>query len=67
MHDEDAADEAQRKSQNLLNCDGYINLADVIKVRKAKLGASPVDEELEEGSDVDFDEDIIILRDLRYW
>ncbi|OAL02992.1 hypothetical protein IQ06DRAFT_315265 [Phaeosphaeriaceae sp. SRC1lsM3a] len=58
LHDEDAADEAERKSQNLLNCDGYINLADVIKVRKAKLGASPVDEDLEEGSDVDFDEDV---------
>ncbi|KAH7385489.1 Pleckstrin homology domain-containing protein [Phaeosphaeria sp. MPI-PUGE-AT-0046c] len=58
LHDEDAADEAERKFQNLLNCDGYINLADVIKVRKARLGASPVDEELEEGSDVDFDEDV---------
>ncbi|KAL6704941.1 hypothetical protein ACN47E_007486 [Coniothyrium glycines] len=58
LHDEDAADEDERKSQNLLNCDGYINLADVVKVRKAKLGASPVDEELEDGTDVDFDEDI---------
>ncbi|KAH5998386.1 hypothetical protein HBI82_166730 [Parastagonospora nodorum] len=58
LHDEDAADEAQRKGQNLLNCDGYINLADVIKVRKAKLGASPADEDLEEGSDVDFDEEV---------
>ncbi|CAO2653453.1 Nn.00g028640.m01.CDS01 [Neocucurbitaria sp. VM-36] len=58
LHDEDAADEAERKEQNLLNCDGYINLANVVKVRKAKLGASPVDADLEEGSDVDFDEDI---------
>jgi hypothetical protein len=58
LHDEDAADEAQRKGQNMLNCDGYVNLADVIKVRKAKLGASIVDEDLEEGSDVDFDDDV---------
>jgi hypothetical protein len=58
LHDEDAADEDERKGQNLLNCDGYVNLAEVVKVRKAKLGASPVDEELEEGSDVDFDEDV---------
>lgn len=58
LHDEDAADEAERKEQNLLNCDGYINLADIVKVRKARLGASPVDEDLEEGSDVDFDEEV---------
>ncbi|KAH8702712.1 Pleckstrin homology domain-containing protein [Phaeosphaeriaceae sp. PMI808] len=58
VHDDDAADEAERKRQNILNCDGYINLTDVIKVRKAKLGASAVDDDLEEGSDVDFDEDV---------
>ncbi|KAF1835908.1 meiotically up-regulated gene 56 protein [Decorospora gaudefroyi] len=58
LHDEDAADEAERKELNLLNCDGYINLADVVKVRKARLGASPADENLEDGSDVDFDEDV---------
>ena len=58
LHDQDAADEAERKEYNLLNCDGYINMADIAKVRKAKLGASPVDEEIEEGSDVDFDEDV---------
>lgn len=58
LHDEDAADEAQRKEQNLLNSDGYIDLAHVVKVRKAVIGASPVDEDLEHGSDVDFDEEI---------
>ncbi|KAJ4336671.1 hypothetical protein N0V87_005233 [Didymella glomerata] len=58
LHDEDAADEFERKEQNLLNCDGYINMADIVKVRKARLGASPVDEEIEPGSDVDFDEDV---------
>ncbi|KAJ4364466.1 hypothetical protein N0V83_009060 [Neocucurbitaria cava] len=58
LHDEDAADEAERKEQNLLDCDGYINLADIVKVRKARFGASPIDAELEDGSDVDFDEDV---------
>ena len=58
LHDEDAADEAQRKAQNLLNCDCYINLAHVAKVRKAKVGATPADEGLESGSEVDFDEEV---------
>ncbi|KAF2999040.1 hypothetical protein E8E13_008522 [Curvularia kusanoi] len=58
LHDQDAADEAERKEYNLLNCDGYINMADIVKVRKARLGSSPVDDEIEEGSDVDFDEDV---------
>jgi hypothetical protein len=58
LRDEDAADEAQRKEQNLLNCDGYVNLTDVAKVRKAKKGATPVDANIESGSDVDFDEDV---------
>ncbi|KAJ4376936.1 hypothetical protein N0V86_006374 [Didymella sp. IMI 355093] len=58
LHDQDAVDEFERKEHNLLNCDGYINMADIVKVRKARLGASPVDEEIEPGSDVDFDEDV---------
>jgi hypothetical protein len=58
LHDEDAADEADRKAHNLINCDGYINLADIKKVRKAKKGATPVDDEIESGSDVDFDEEV---------
>ncbi|KAF2676916.1 hypothetical protein K458DRAFT_320905 [Lentithecium fluviatile CBS 122367] len=58
LHDEDAADEAQRKEQNLLKCDGYINLASVAKVRKAKKGATSVDDNIESGSDVDFDEEV---------
>jgi hypothetical protein len=60
LHDEDAADESGRKEQNLLDCDGYINLASIVKVRKAIWGASPVDEDIESGSDVDFDEDVDI-------
>lgn len=58
LHDEDAADEFERKEYNLLNCDGYINMTEIAKVRKAMLGSSPVDEDIEDGSDVDFDEDV---------
>ncbi|KAF2272017.1 meiotically up-regulated gene 56 protein [Westerdykella ornata] len=58
LRDADAEDEAERKAHNLLNCDGYINLVDVKKVRKAKWGATPVDDALESGSDVDFDEEV---------
>jgi hypothetical protein len=58
LHDEDAAHEAGRKEQNLLDCDGYINMANIVKVRKAVWGASPVDQDIESGSDVDFDEDV---------
>jgi hypothetical protein len=58
LRDNDASDEADRKAQNLLKCDGYINLANIKKVRKAQKGASPADENIESGSDVDFDEDV---------
>ncbi|ORY11075.1 meiotically up-regulated gene 56 protein [Clohesyomyces aquaticus] len=58
LHDEDAHDEAERKAHNLLNCDGYVNLCNIIKVRKAKKGATPADENIESGSDVDFDEEV---------
>ncbi|MBE7181209.1 MAG: hypothetical protein INR71_08375, partial [Terriglobus roseus] len=57
-HDADAYDESQRKLNLLLECDGYINLTDVRKVRNIELGASPADENISDGSDVDFDEDV---------
>ncbi|KAF2200678.1 hypothetical protein GQ43DRAFT_481352 [Delitschia confertaspora ATCC 74209] len=56
--DEGARSEAERKADLLLNCDGYINLCNVAKVRKAIKGAAPVDNHIESGSDVDFDEDV---------
>lgn len=57
-HDQDAYDEAERNVHALLNCDGFINLCDVVKVRKMKEGATPADENLDEGSDVDFDAEV---------
>ncbi|EKG14060.1 hypothetical protein MPH_08802 [Macrophomina phaseolina MS6] len=56
--DRDAADEAERKTNLLLKCDGYINLCNIKKVRKVHRGASAADVNMEEGSDVDFDEDV---------
>jgi hypothetical protein len=58
VHDEEAQEEANRKAHNLLNCDGYINLCNVVKVRKAHKGATPLDQHIDLGSDVDFDEDV---------
>lgn len=58
LHDEIAADEAERNLNILLDCDGFINLTDIRKVRNIELGATPADENLDEGSDVDFDEDV---------
>jgi hypothetical protein len=56
-HDEDAEEEAERKAQTLLTCDGYINLADIKKVRKAKKDGIVADDDIESGSDVDLDEE----------
>lgn len=53
-HDQDAYDEAERKVNTLLNCDGYVNLCDVVRVRNVFRGATPADENVDEGSDVDF-------------
>ena len=54
-HDQDAYDEASRNASLLLNSDGFINLCDVVKVRKVHRGATPADENLDSGSDVNFD------------
>ncbi|KAK3074258.1 hypothetical protein LTR53_003419 [Teratosphaeriaceae sp. CCFEE 6253] len=53
-HDHEAAAEADRNVQMLINSDGFINLCDVRKVRRMQRGAVPADENLDSGSDVDF-------------
>lgn len=55
-HDKEAKGEADRNIRMLLACDGFINMCDVKRVRKFHKGATPADEHLEEGSDVDFNE-----------
>lgn len=56
--DEDAFDETTRKVKNLLDCDGFIDLVNVVRVRHMHRGATPADETIDEGSDVDYDIDV---------
>lgn len=53
--DKDASTEAQRNVDMLLASDGFIDLCDVVRVRKMHKGATPADENLDDGPDVDFD------------
>lgn len=57
-HDQRAQEESLRNVQNLSDCDGYINLCRVLKVRKFHWGATDIDEEVDEGSDVDYHEEV---------
>ncbi|KAG9675115.1 hypothetical protein KCU99_g3283, partial [Aureobasidium melanogenum] len=57
-HDRDAYDEAERNAQSLLDCDGFINLSDVVEVRNIVRGATPADEVVDDGPNVDFDEEV---------
>jgi len=53
--DQQAQVEAERNMQMLLNADGFVNLVDVRRVRKMYRGATPADENLDDGPDVNFD------------
>ena len=55
-HDREAAQEAERNINMLINCDGFINMTDIKHVRKFQKGAQPVDDDLDSGPDVDFHE-----------
>ena len=57
-NDRKAAEESQRNLDNLSQSDGYINLCRVVKVRNMCWGATPVDENLDSGSDVDFHQEV---------
>ena len=57
-HDKDALDENQRRVGLLRNCDGLINLCNVVKVRRLKRGATPADDHIDIGTDVDFDAEV---------
>ncbi|KAH9808629.1 meiotically up-regulated protein 56 protein-like [Teratosphaeria destructans] len=50
-----ASAEAERNIKMLLSCDGFIDLCDVRHVREMHRGATPADEHIDDGSDVDFD------------
>jgi Pleckstrin homology domain len=57
-HDRKAAEESRRNLENLSQCDGYIDLCRVVKVRQMQWGATPVDEDMDSGSDVDFHQEV---------
>ncbi|KAF7196856.1 hypothetical protein HII31_01774 [Pseudocercospora fuligena] len=52
--DKAAATEAERNTNMVFSCDGFIDLCDVQAVRNFSEGASPADENIDEGEDVDF-------------
>jgi Pleckstrin homology domain len=57
-YDRKADEESQRNLENLSQCDGYINLCRVVKVRQMHWGATPVDDDLASGSEVDFNQEV---------
>ena len=56
--DDEAYKEAERNVNTLLRAEGYINLSHVTRVRNVQRGATPADENVDEGPDVNFHEDV---------
>lgn len=56
--DEEAYTEAERRTNSLLNAEGYINMCQIVRVRKVKRGSTPADANVDQGSDVDFHGDV---------
>ena len=57
-HDEDAYKEAERNTNTMLQAEGYINLSHVVRVQNAQRGNSVADENIGQGEDVDFHEEV---------
>ena len=57
-HDEDAYKEAERNTNTMLQAEGYINLSHVVRVQNAQRGNSVADENVGQGQDVDFHEEV---------
>ena len=58
QHDEDSFKESERKINSLLQAEGYINLIHVLRVQNVQKGNSVADDQVEQGSDVDFHEEV---------
>ncbi|KAL8683165.1 MAG: hypothetical protein Q9186_000878 [Xanthomendoza sp. 1 TL-2023] len=56
--DEEAFVEAERRTNSLLNAEGYINICQIVRVRKVHRGSTPADANVDQGSDVDFHESV---------
>ena len=57
-HDKAAYMEAERRTNTLLQAEGYINLSHVVRVQNAQRGNSVADENIGQGEDVDFHEEV---------
>ena len=57
-HNEDAFKEAERNTNTMLQAEGYIKLSDVVRVQNAQRGNSVADENVGQGQDVDFHEEV---------
>lgn len=57
-HDEDAYKEADRNTRTVLQAEGYINMSHVIRVQNAQRGNSVADDNVGQGEDVDFHEEV---------
>lgn len=57
-HDEEAYQEAERSINTLLNAEGYINLNHVLKVRNVARGSTPADDDIDQGEDVNFHQEV---------
>ena len=57
-HDEEAYKEAERNTSTMLQAEGYINLSHIVRVQNAQRGNSVADENVGQGEDVDFHEEV---------
>ena len=57
-HNEDAYKEAERNTTTMLQSEGYINLSHLVRVQNARRGNSVADENVGQGEDVDFHEEV---------
>lgn len=56
--DDEAYKEAERNVNTMLRAEGYINLSHVTRVRNVHRGATPADDNVDEGPDVNFHEEV---------
>ncbi|KAI4120965.1 MAG: hypothetical protein LQ338_006643 [Usnochroma carphineum] len=54
--DEEAYTEAERRTNSLLNAEGYVNMCQIVRVRRVHRGSTPADANVHQGGDVDFHE-----------
>lgn len=57
-HNEDAYKEAERNRNTMLQAEGYINLSHLVRVQNAQRGNSVADENVGQGQDVNFHEEV---------